>query len=233
MTSQDDDEEWVRRRVSRAVPTLEESDVAAISKTLRSQPNAAALRREAEGLLGKSKAVRFCCNDLIKRLYNEKRVGPLNCLRCGTVTAGPMDARGEVSPSVAYAEIEKRLLARRSEWPRCPFCHESLSQQLRHGEYEDESLERAVKLAARLVQYDRETSQRTKVIDDQRDWYETSDPASSSFDDNRRAKLVATIDFAGRKVYDVVVAEDDEEHREPTGVAAPPLAADDEMLYAR
>lgn len=223
--SQEEELQWVQRRVSRAAPWLEEGDVSAIATTLKSQPNGAALRREAEGLLGKSKAVRYCANDLIKRLFSEKRMGPLNCLRCGMVTAGPMDARGEVSPAQAYDEIEKRLLARRAEWPRCPYCNQALGEQLRHGEYEDENLERAVKLAARLVQYDRETSQRTKVIDDQRDWYDASDPSSSSFDDSRRARLVATIDFAGRKVYDVVVNEE-----EPTGVASRRLAAYDEKV---
>mmetsp|Transcript_10707 Transcript_10707/g.34250 ORF Transcript_10707/g.34250 Transcript_10707/m.34250 type:complete len:450 (+) Transcript_10707:201-1550(+) len=203
---------WIARRLDSGIESRE-----MIAAHLASQPNGAALRSEAYGLLGSGH--RGVIEEIAEKMFGsngkkkkqQRRAGhrvqkaALNCLRCGYVTMAAIeDGNGEVAASAAFAEVERRLRRRRDDWPeKCPACGDALREQLRHGDAEDPELERAVELAARLVRYDRETASRTQVIDDQADWYNM--PVDDTY----------TIDFVARKV----VAETPREWV-PTGVAA-------------
>lgn len=221
---------WLEKRIAQARVFNEVGESEMIATHLWSQSNKDAMRREAEGLLGSSTpAARALIEELCFKVWGQEEsrpkakqnrrvashrkkeaTGPVNCLRCGLIATAPMeDSRGEVSPSEAYVDITSRLRGRREEWPKCVACGEALGEQLRHGDAADDQLERAVSLAAKLVRYDRETAQRTHVIDDQTDWYETpKETATTSY--------LAKIDFAGRKV----VVDDNQADWTPSGIAA-------------
>lgn len=221
---------WLEKRIAQARVFNEAGESEMIASHLLSQSSKEAMRREAEGLLGSSTpAARALIEELCFKVWGQEEsrpkakqnrrvashrkkeaTGPVNCLRCGLIATAPMEeSRGEVSPSEAYMDISNRLRSRRDEWPKCAACGEALGEQLRHGDAVDDELERAISLATKLVRYDRETAQRTHVIDDQTDWYETPKEAKTT-------SYLAKIDFAGRKV---VVAEEQDDWA-PSGIAA-------------
>ncbi|KAJ8598326.1 hypothetical protein CTAYLR_007561 [Chrysophaeum taylorii] len=210
---------WIHERIKEAIGL----DDVLVASNLAEQPSEALLR-EAATLLGESPEALACVNEICARVWgsskrraknNKKQqpprksnpMAPLNCLRCGFVNRAPARAIA----SEEYARLEARLRATRGEWGTCAACGDALAEQLRHGDAEDASLDAAVERAARLVRYDRESASRTRVIDDQKDWY-----ASPPYEEKRTWKPPAvTIDFAGRKVFF-------EAPPEPTGVAATP-----------
>mmetsp|Transcript_7434 Transcript_7434/g.24521 ORF Transcript_7434/g.24521 Transcript_7434/m.24521 type:complete len:259 (-) Transcript_7434:103-879(-) len=223
-------EAWVKGRVLEVLDPGLGLDVDVLVSTLVAQPDAASVKAEAVALfrLGPLRTpatlkLERAIEDVARHLYpppgavgNKRKKKavvaakkpvarrPVNCLRCGFVNAVAAPDDGGASYDDHMAAIRKI----RDQWPKCAVCGDALQEQLRFGDYEDDDdgLRKAVDLAARLFRYDRETARRTKVVDDQADWYAPPEPTS-------RTKNF-TLDFAGRKV---VIQEDQEE--EPTGAA--------------
>lgn len=190
-------EAWIARQLAAVVK--DPDSVEQMAAHLAKQKDAAALRREAAGLVGQSKAARRKIEDIVSHVFSKAKLGPLNCLACGFVN-GVRVPDGDVKAEDAYSVYIERLNRTREAWPKCEACGSPLNEQLRSGDVEDADLDKAVALAARLVRYDRETAQRTRVIDDQLDWYETP------YDDgDDRPRF--TIDFTTRAVVEEGVEE--------------------------
>ena len=141
-----------------------------------------------------------------------------NCLQCGRIVceqegSGPCYFCGEI---VCTAE-ERELLAKNSK--RGQKMKEKLLDSWRDKENEDEELksQKATELKNRLLEYDKTSVRRTKVIDDESDYFATDskwlnknerkvlkdkeDRLHKLKHASRRDKKI-TLDFAGRKVIE-------------------------------
>ena len=123
---------------------------------------------------------------------------PVNCLRCGFVNGVAAAPRsGRLAPEDSWQDTQNRAACGRDEWRSCAACGDALAQQLRFGDCgteEDASLGKAARLAARLVQFDKESARRTHVIDDQQDWYEIAQSPYSTPAEARHAALLRRFD---------------------------------------
>jgi hypothetical protein len=121
----------------------------------------------------------------------------VNCLRCGKIFRFDLDASGVV------AEKDARVFLENSG--KCTFCDAFVDVKLRDGliwnggigyvteqerEKETEAGKAAaVKLKDQLVSFDRSGASRTKVVDDQSEWYDHGDVDAEAWlaEDERRA----------------------------------------------
>jgi len=121
----------------------------------------------------------------------------VNCLRCGKIFRFDLDASGVV------AEKDARVFLESSG--KCTFCDAFVDVKLRDGliwnggigyvteqerEKETEAGKAAaVKLKDQLVSFDRSGASRTKVVDDQSEWYDHGDVDAEAWlaEDERRA----------------------------------------------
>ena len=120
-----------------------------------------------------------------------------NCLRCGKIFRFDLDASG------AVAENDARVFLESSG--KCTFCDAFVNVKLRDGlvwnggigyatEHEQEEDTEGGKAAAerlkdQLVSFDRSGASRTKVVDDQSEWYDHGDVDAEAWlaEDERRA----------------------------------------------
>ena len=121
----------------------------------------------------------------------------VNCLRCGKIFRFDLDASGVVAENDARVFLESS--------GKCTFCDAFVDVKLRDGliwnggigyvteqerEKETEAGEAAaVKLKDQLVSFDRSGASRTKVVDDQSEWYDHGDVDAEAWlaEDERRA----------------------------------------------
>mmetsp|Transcript_20836 Transcript_20836/g.26994 ORF Transcript_20836/g.26994 Transcript_20836/m.26994 type:complete len:267 (-) Transcript_20836:4094-4894(-) len=202
---------WVKQRLDDVVDS-NSIDVEVLASHLISQSNEDDFKKEGRSmLLGQGcppefykRRINKCLDDIAVRLYGKKRDtkkkqqalstknGPLNCLNCGYVNAVPMAAEGGSIGDDYYVFMENIKLTR-DQWPSCAACGDKLNEQLRYGDVGDEKqLAACIRTASKLIAFDRQATERTRVVDDQADWYRTN---STSWQ-----KPTFTIDFAGRRV---------------------------------
>jgi hypothetical protein len=121
----------------------------------------------------------------------------VNCLRCGKIFRFDLDASGVVAENDARVFLESS--------GKCTFCDAFVDVKLRDGliwnggigyvteqerEKETEAGKAAaVKLKDQLVSFDRSGASRTKVVDDQSEWYDHGDVDAEAWlaEDERRA----------------------------------------------
>ena len=119
-----------------------------------------------------------------------------NCLRCGKIFRFDLDASGAVAENDARAFLQMS--------GKCTFCDAFVNVKLKDGlvwnggtgyiteqerEEETEDGKAAVKLKDQLVSFDRSGASRTKVVDDQSEWYDHGDVDAEAWlaEDERRA----------------------------------------------
>ena len=207
---------YVRSRLESVVDPGLGMDLEVLVSQLLSQSDAASLKEEARAVFGlgngpqtpASRRLERCIDDIATKVFSSpKKEGKLvvNCLVCGYCNV----VIGQTPQKRTYEGHMAAIQKVRQQWPKCAICADSLREQLRHGDVDNEDSKKATELAARLFRYDRDSKKKQQVVDDQNDWYNNF----SSDDQQQEAKQFKqertfTIDFAGRKVN---IRQDDEE----------------------
>ena len=134
------------------------------------------------------------------------------CMFCGVLVATPENTERISSQSRKGRELEYKLLNNRSK-NFTPLAHYDIPKQ---ADIQIEALKQAVEHKQRLLEYDRTNIHRSKVLDDESDYFqntrwlskEEKEVVHKKADERSeevhksRLKTKLTLDFAGRKIID-------------------------------